>query len=264
MFRYESDKQVSRREQAKKDAMFAQAAQNASDVNAYNRLVDSQRSAKTQQDIQQREELQKAKQELEIWKAQQEKARQAELESQLKIAEESEDGITASRLYEHGLEARSDHQGIEAATLLWQALICGESRAAYPLFEMLRDGESGVGKNYEMAGLILYSGKVFKSQECRDYGNFYRPDVNLCRELANVYYEAQRSIGKKAITPKIIEMQQENANFCLDLRSNVIKTRAYEEPMTSVFKHDDVEEVRLEVIGNNNSDDADVLCCVIL
>jgi len=180
--------------------------------------------------------------------AERKEARQAELERQLKLAEEGENLITASGLYENGLEARLSHQGIEAATLFWQALICGESRAAYPLFEMLRDGESGVGKNMEMAAIILYVGKKFVNQDCVAVKGIKNPNNSVSSKIYVAALDPKTIVN---LTDDIINAQEVIISALMD--QYILKTRQDEEPMTSVFAHADVEEVQVEVSGDNDS-----------
>ena len=45
-----------------------------------------------------------------------------------------EKAFTPADLYEAGIAARKEGDGVEATMRLWQALICGDGRAAYPLF----------------------------------------------------------------------------------------------------------------------------------
>ena len=250
MFRYESDRQISRREQAKTEAMFKKAASNASDIQAYNSLAYSQKSAQTQQKIQQVKEIKEAEEGFRKREAEREEARLAELERQMKLAEESENSITASGLYQNGLEARLSHQGIEAATLFWQALICGESRAAYPLFEMLRDGESGVGKNMEMAGIILDIGRNFLDSNCIAIRGIPNSHERLSSKIKIACNKVKKTLPEN-INQGVIEAQEVIISALMD--QCILKTRQDEEPMTSVFAHDDVEEVQVEVSGGNDS-----------
>jgi hypothetical protein len=200
------------------------------------------------EEYQRKLELRAAEERFREREAQQEEARKAELEKQLKLAEKSETSITASKLYENGLEARSSDQGIEAATLFWQALICGESRAAYPLFEMLWNGESGVGKNHEMAAVILHVGKEFINQDCVATKGIKNPNNSASSKIYVAALDPKNIIN---LTDDIINAQESIISALMD--QCILKTRQYEEPMTSVFAHPDVEEVQVEVSGDNDS-----------
>lgn len=75
--------------------------------------------------------------------------------------------FTPADLYEAGIQARKEGDGVEATMRLWQALICGDKRAPYPLFEMLRDGEGGIPKNIEMAGMFFYIANRCGDEKCK-------------------------------------------------------------------------------------------------
>lgn len=90
MLRYESEAQRTRREKAATEAMLKKAANNADAIDASNRLAYDQRAMQTKRDIEHFREMKEAEEGFRKREAQREEARQAELQRQLKIADESE------------------------------------------------------------------------------------------------------------------------------------------------------------------------------
>ena len=138
--------------------------------------------------------------------------------------------------------AREEGKGIDAAILLWKALICGEGKAAYPLFEMLRDGENGVDKNSEISKLILSFGKYAK-QAAFEGVKGVTPSLDITLELGSLCASNQKVFGEKLITPTTIALQQKTANKILDTYHSELSTRIQKEPMVSVFTpHGDLDD----------------------
>lgn len=172
-------------------------------------------------------------------------------------AQNDEKAFTPAELYEAGIEARKEGDGVEATMRLWQALICGEGRAAYPLFEILRDGEAGIPPNPEMAGMVLYTGKLFGSQECRAHTDksVKGPGLGVYKALLHIcYYSKEHIVNQnKKITDKILFEREAAANDALD--DLCLNTRATKQPMLDVFQHpilvaDDQKHEETPLIGD--------------
>lgn len=177
------------------------------------------------------------------------KAEDAAYAARIESLQDEEDAFTPADLYEAGLEERSEGNGLMAVTRLWQALVCGVKEAAFPLFEMLLNGEGEVAQNIEMAGLVLYTGKIVDSPECLAQGKSIKsPGHDVCRTLSKVCFYSQKHItpGKK-ITDVILEERQREANAALDQFKLV--TRSHEEMMEEVFAHNPEMNARLEEIA---------------
>lgn len=185
---------------------------------------------------------------------------------QIASVQDDEKAFTPADLYEAGIAEREKNNGYEATVRLWQALVCGDRRAAYPLFEVLRDGEGGIAKNMEMAGLILAVGKISGSQECRDYGGFYLPEVIICRTLTKVCYFSRDFILKPGykITNEIMEARQAQANAALD--EFTLKTRKHEEAVMDVFAHTETmnEELLAVELSGDQVEDTSSKKCIIM
>ncbi len=212
-----------------------------------------------------RRELEEDKQKQKLAKQSKEQA----FVKQIASVQEDEEAFTPDALYQAGLGEREEGNGLMAVTRFWQALVCGDKRAAYPLFEMLRDGEGGVASNIEMAGLILYTGKKFNSSGCMDYTDksIKSPGFEISRSLSKVLYHSKKYIVEPGykITDEIMEARQNAANTALDAFQ--LKTRSYEETMEHVFSHDSTtnEELLQEVdLSGQDSTDHGSKKCVIL
>ena len=167
-----------------------------------------------------------------------EKAKKAAFTKLVADSQDAPGAVTSDQLYESGVVSREAGKGLEASTLLWQALICGEGRAAYPLFQMLRDGEAGLSKNLEMAGMVVSVGKKLADPNCRKVGLVKIPDHKSIAKIYLICREAQKELGERAITSEIIALQQEEATKQLN-GYDTFHTRKYNEPMVSVFAHED-------------------------
>lgn len=179
----------------------------------------------------------------------QKKAEERDYAQKIESVQEDEDAFTPAGLYEAGLVARAAGDGEIATGRFWQALICGESRAAFPLFEMLRDGEGGLVPNLEMAGLILIVGRKCNDQKCIDTQNLENMPLHAAREVFSVYAKSRDLItdhGKK-ITDEIMAERQAEANAALDQFQFI--TRVPEEAMIDVFNHTAEEDAQLKLAG---------------
>ena len=180
--------------------------------------------------------------------------KQAEEEAFIKMiasVQDEEEAFTPADLYEAGVAERTESSGLLAVTRFWQALVCGDGRAAYPLFEILRDGEGGVAQNLEMAGLFLYTGKLLGSQQCREYTDrsIKGPGLEVYRALLNTCHYSKKHIVNqdKKITDEILEARQREANAALDEFN--LHTRSHEEMMEEVFAHSTEMNAHLEEIA---------------
>ena len=215
--------------------------------------------------IEYRRELEKDKQKQKLDKQSKEQA----FVKQIASVQEDEEAFTPDALYQAGLGEREDGNGLMAVTRFWQALVCGDKRAAYPLFEMLRDGEGGVAPNSEMAGMFLYTGKLVGSQKCRDHQDksIKGPGLEVYRALLDICNLSKKYIVEPGykITDEIMEARQNAANAALDAFQ--LKTRSYEETMEHVFSHDSTtnQELLQEVdLSGQDSTDHGSKKCVIL
>lgn len=210
-----------------------------------------------------RRELEEDKQKQKLDKQSKEQA----FVKQIASVQEDEEAFTPDALYQAGLGEREEGNGLMAVTRFWQALVCGDGRAAYPLFEMLRDGEGGVAPNSEMAGIFLFVGRRAGDQRCIDTPNLKNMPFDAAKAVAAVYAVSRGFIvnpGYK-ITDEIMEARQNAANTALDAFQ--LKTRSYEETMEHVFSHDSTtnQELLQEVdLSGQDSTDHGSKKCVIL
>lgn len=199
--------------------------------------------------------------------------KQAKEEAFIKqIASVQEDGeaFIPADLYDAGIEAREGGNGLEAVARLWQALVCGDGRAAYPLFEMLRDGEGGISKNMEMAGMFLLIGKICNDRRCIETPNLKEMPFNTAAAevVASVYTQSRDFIFNPnyKITAEIMAERQAAANEALD--GFDLRTRAHEQAMVDVFKHPAVV-VAEEAVDVPPTGDMDIggggsgVCCIL-
>ena len=210
-----------------------------------------------------RRELEEDKQKQKLDKQSKEQA----FVKQIALVQEDEEAFTPDALYQAGLGEREDGNGLMAVTRFWQALVCGDGRAAYPLFEMLRDGEGGVAPNSEMAGMFLIIGRKCNDQKCISTSNLENMPLEPARKVFSVYAASRDFIADPGykITDEIMEARQNAANAALD--SFQLKTRSYEETMEHVFSHDSTtnEELLQEVdLSGQDSTDHGSKKCVIL
>lgn len=116
---------------------------------------------------------------------------------------------------------------------------------------MLRDGEGGLVPNLEMAGLILYTGKLLGSQQCREYNDksIKGPGMEVYRALLNICHYSKEHIvnQQKKITDEIMAERQAEANAALDQFQFI--TRVPEEAMIDVFNHTVEEDAQLKLAG---------------
>lgn len=172
---------------------------------------------------------------------------------QVEAAQDVPGAITPAEIYATGLASRDSRDGIEAATYFWQALVCGEKRAAFDLFEMLRDGESGVGKNMEMSGMFFYFASRCMDAKCKTTTRPAEMNFDAAKAIFAIYAKSRDLIARPgySVTPELIAERQAAANEVLDLFSDTgaLRTRAYEEPMVAVFAHDDIEDDAIVVVG---------------
>lgn len=210
-----------------------------------------------------RRELEEDKKKAKLEKQAKEKA----FIKQIASVQEDEEAFTPDALYQAGLSEREEGNGLMAVTRFWQALVCGDGRAAYPLFEMLRDGEGGVTSNVEMAGLFLFIGRICNDSRCIETANLKGMPFDAAEAVASVYAESRDFIVKNGykITDEIMEARQNAANAALDAFQ--LKTRSYEETMEHVFSHDSTtnEELLQEVdLSGQDTDHGSKKFCVIL
>ena len=213
--------------------------------------------------IEYRRELEEDKQKQKLDKQSKEQA----FVKQIASVQEDEEAFTPDDLYQAGLIEREEGNGLMAVTRFWQALVCGDKRAAYPLFEMLRDGEGGVAPNSEMAGMFLFIGRNYRDEKCIDTSNIKKMPFDAADAVFSICVISRKYIvspGYK-ITNKIMEARQKAANEALDPFQ--LKTRSYEETMEHVFSHDSTinQELLQEVdLSGQDSTDHGSKKCVIL
>lgn len=213
------------------------------------------------------EEMKKAEEGFRKREAERKEKEKQDFIKKIASVQSDEKAFTPEELYEAGIQARKEGDGVEATMRLWQAFICGDKRAAYPLFEMLRDGEGGIPKNMEMAGMFLYTGKMFNSAECMDYidKSIKSPGYETCRSLSRICFYSKKYItdpGYK-LADKILFEIQDKADEVLDDFS--LKTRAKQQPMLDVFVNpvmifDDQKHEETPLMGE---DETEVCCCCI-
>ena len=147
------------------------------------------------------------------------------------------DAFTLAERYEEGRKARQEGNVIKATEYFWQALICGEGRAAYPLFEMLRDGEGVIPQNMEMAGMFLFVGRKSGDIRCIETLNLKEMPFDAARAVFSVCADSRKYIVNQGykITDEIIDERREAANKVLD--NFYMKTRAHQQPMLDVLQH---------------------------
>jgi len=177
-----------------------------------------------------------------------------------------EKAFTPAELYEAGLIARKNGDGVESTMRLWQALICGEGKAAYPLFEILRDGEGGIPKNIEISIITLGIGKRYNEPECLAVGYVENPNIKATDKLFSVCAQSRKFITdqNKKITDEILFEREATANEVLD--DFCLQTRAKNQPMLDVFQHPIMaefeEKQEVHLAGNDESDTICNLCCI--
>lgn len=161
-----------------------------------------------------------------------------DLKNKIISVQNDENAFTIAKLYNAGMEAREKGDGIEATMHLWQALICGEGKAAYPLFEMLRDGEGGIPQNMEMAGIFLCIGRKFAEQSCIKTPNIKNMPYDAADEIYySICMNSRKFISNHGykITDEILSERQAAADAILD--NFYLQTRAYEQSMLDVFQN---------------------------
>ena len=177
-----------------------------------------------------------------------------------------EKAFTPAELYGAGIQARKEGDGVEATMRLWQAILCGEGKAAYPLFEILRDGEGGIPKNMEMAIITLGIGKRYSEPECLEIRNIQNPNIKATDKLFSVCAQSRKYITEpnKKITDEILFEIQDTANEVLD--GFRLHTRAKEQPMLDVFQHPIIaefeEKQEVHLAGNHETDTTCSFCCI--
>lgn len=112
-----------------------------------------------------------------------------------------------------------------AVTRFWQALVCGDGRAAYQLFEILRDGEGGVAPNIEMAGMFLFIGRICNDLRCIKTANLKGIPFDAVEAVASVYAKSRDFIAKPdyKITDDILGERQAAANPAMFQRTLISK-----------------------------------------
>ena len=197
-----------------------------------------------------------------------EKAKKAAFTKLIADSQGAPGAVTSDQLYERGLVSREAGEGLEASTLLWQALICGEGRAAYPLFQMLHDGEAGVGKNMEMAGMVLFIGRKYNEKNCIKTPNLKIMPFDAAEAVFySVCTNSRKFFAKNKISPEILASKLAAANEALDgySKSGILKTRDDQEPMVSVFAHEDDLIYEVEAAGvSSESGSGGHSPCIIL
>lgn len=63
--------------------------------------------------------------------------------------------VSSADIYDEAMYLRSQGNGVHATQAFWIALILGHRSAAIDIYEMLRDGESGVAKHRALAAVFL-------------------------------------------------------------------------------------------------------------
>lgn len=215
-------------------------------------------TTKAAKEYDERQALEKSVKEFEIWNQQRKEKEKQDFINKIASVQDDEKAFTPAELYEAGIVARKEGDGVEATMRLWQALICGDKRAAFPLFEILRDGEAGIPKNMEIARLVLGMGKGFGSEECRAYGYVEMSDLlKLLDAIDKVYYCSREFITEPnyKITDEILFEREAAANEVLD--DFRLHTRAYKQPMLDVFQHPIIaefeEKQEVHLTGNDEA-----------
>jgi hypothetical protein len=134
------------------------------------------------------------------------------------------------------------------------------------LFEMLRDGEGGIPKNIEMAGLFLFVGRRVEDERCLGIPNLKDMPFDAAKSIFSICSKSRGYIvnQNKKITYEILFEIQDKADEALD--GFRLHTRAKEQPMLEVFQHpiiaELVEKQEVHLAGNDETDTTCSFCCI--
>ncbi len=158
--------------------------------------------------------------------------------AQIASVQDDEDALTPADIFEFAETFRSEGDCASAIDTYWQALVCGNAKAAFPLFEILRDGESGINQNMEMAGIFFYLANKCRDTRCHTTPKPKQINFDAAKEIFAIAVASREFIvnpGYK-ITQEIAQERQAAANEALD--GFDLHTRSTGEAMIDVFQHD--------------------------
>jgi len=166
--------------------------------------------------------LERAREDHARWEEEQARKRQQENQQQIdQIKESGIDGITAAAYYATAVDYYNGTHGHSvnkplAAQTFWQALVCGEGRAAFDLFHMLYNGD-GIAQNQELARPLWSVANRFEDPRAAPY----KGQIGLTPTLSSIGGSIFAACNKAAtdftvISPEALAFQTSAFNAIMN------------------------------------------------
>ena len=214
---------------------------------------------------QKQERMRKLDEEDEKLDMEQELKKQQERQQQIdKIKQSGSEGITAAEYYDKAIALRDGNGEYLvnkplAAQTFWKALICGEDKAAFDLFQMLYNGD-GIAQNQELARPLWSVANRFDDQRAAPY----KGKIGLTPTLSSIG-GSMFAACKKAETDFTV-ISPEALDFQITAFNAIMNT----DKLTTDFAHhtmpdylvpmDELPHDEVVVTGDSSSSH----CCIIL
>ena len=260
-YSYERDMQRAR--EADTDDYLSQVNKQAKTKAAYNRDFD-QRVERGHREYQQRMAIKSADAELEIWEKHQAALQESKIQSDLSAISSGHAStvIDTRGLYQEACSYYHSGQKPLAAQTFWNAFICGETQAAYDLFQLFYNGD-GIQQNQNIGLMMLGVAFRVKDQRVEQHrGQIKRTgDQDIVSGVLCVAArEASRKYTEHKVTPEIMKFQQEKFRGLIQKENEHFQVDVFYNPITDYM----VEHYEVPVAGDGGGNDGNCDCCVIL